>query len=112
MGPILMAVIIVGLSSAFAWSAKQRFALLSTGRPEVRWDQLPKRLLGVVEYALFQRKMHYYRAAGLAHILIFVGFSVLLLRTLILWGRGFWPSFNPVSYTHLRTRGPSARDAP
>ncbi len=94
MGPILMAAIIVGLASAFAWSAQQRMKLLSTGRPEVRWDRIPERLMAVVEYALLQKRMPKYRAAGIAHILIFVGFGVLLLRTLILWGRGFYPPFN------------------
>jgi Fe-S oxidoreductase len=38
--------------------------------------------------------MRYYWTAGVAHQLIFMGFAVLLLRTLILWGRGFDPSFN------------------
>jgi Fe-S oxidoreductase len=38
--------------------------------------------------------MDYYQPAGIAHKLIFVGFAVLLLRTLILWGRGFVPSFS------------------
>ena len=38
--------------------------------------------------------MSYYPLAGLAHKLIFVGFIVLLLRSLILWGRGFDPAFN------------------
>jgi len=94
MGPIWMAAIIVGLTSAFLWSAKKRFELLSTGRPEGRFDRIPERIKGVVIYALAQRKMHYYRLAGLAHMLIFIGFGVLLLRTLILWGRGFWPSWN------------------
>lgn len=94
MGPILMAAIIVGLTSAFAWSAQQRMKLLSTGRPEVRWDRIPERIKAVVEYVLLQRKMPKYRVTGIAHILIFIGFSALLLRTLVLWGRGFDPSFN------------------
>jgi len=38
--------------------------------------------------------MSYYPLAGLAHILIFFGFLVLLLRSLILWDRGFIPDFN------------------
>ncbi len=38
--------------------------------------------------------MGYYPLAGLAHKLIFVGFMVLLLRSLMLWGRGFDPAFN------------------
>jgi len=47
----------------------------------------------VWRYAIVQEKMDYYQPAGLAHKLIFTGFVVLLLRTLILWGRGFSPSF-------------------
>jgi Fe-S oxidoreductase len=38
--------------------------------------------------------MDYYQPAGIAHKLIFAGFLVLLLRSLILWGRGFQPDFN------------------
>ncbi len=93
MNPYAMAFVIVFLNAAFGLTAKQRFELLTTGRPEVRWDRIGERLRGVVEYALAQRKMHYYRTAGLAHMLIFTGFAVLLLRTLILWGRGFVPDF-------------------
>ena len=35
-----------------------------------------------------------YPLAGVAHYLIFLGFSALLLRTLVLWGRGFDPAWN------------------
>ncbi len=35
-----------------------------------------------------------FQKSGIAHLLVFVGFAVLLLRTLVLWGRGFDPSFN------------------
>jgi Fe-S oxidoreductase len=94
MGPIWMAVVILGLSGAFMVSASRRMRLLLTGRAEIRWDHVPERLRGVWEYALRQRKMNYYSAAGLAHKLIFVGFIVLLLNTVMLWGRGFWAPFN------------------
>lgn len=40
-----------------------------------------------------QAKMHQYRGAGLAHHVIFLGFLVLLLRTLMLWGRAYDPGF-------------------
>ncbi|HEX7603965.1 MAG TPA: heterodisulfide reductase-related iron-sulfur binding cluster, partial [Polyangiaceae bacterium] len=39
-------------------------------------------------------ELGYYPLAGLAHKVIFAGFLILLLRTLILWGRGFDPAFN------------------
>jgi Fe-S oxidoreductase len=38
--------------------------------------------------------MDYYNPAGFAHKLIFTGFVVLLLRTIVLWGRGFYAPFN------------------
>jgi Fe-S oxidoreductase len=93
MNPLAMACIIVGFTAMFAWSANHRWQLLTTGRPENRLDHLKERLVGVWRYAFAQEKMDYYQPAGLAHKLIFTGFMVLLLRTLILWGRGFSPSF-------------------
>lgn len=96
MNPVAMAVVILSLTGAFLWSASQRFGLLKVGGPthESRFGSVGERLGRVWTFALFQKKMRYYFAAGLAHNLIFVGFAVLLLRTLILWGRGFDPSFN------------------
>jgi Fe-S oxidoreductase len=96
MNPILMALIILSLSGAFAWSARRRWHLLKVGDStwESRFDQPLQRLRNVWTYAFYQKKMRNYLLAGLAHQLIFMGFVVLLLRTLILWGRGFDPTFN------------------
>jgi Fe-S oxidoreductase len=96
MNPVLMALIIVSLSGAFAWSARRRWHLLRVGDAtwESRTDRIGERLKAVWTFAFYQKKMRNYLAAGLAHQLIFVGFMVLLLRTLILWGRGFDPRFN------------------
>lgn len=96
MNPVAMAVIILSLTGAFLWSASQRWGLLKVGGPtqESRFGNVGERLGRVWTFALFQKKMRYYLTAGVAHNLIFVGFSVLLLRTLILWGRGFDPSFD------------------
>ncbi len=100
MGPIWMAVVILGLSAAFAVSASRRMALLLTGRAEIRWDRITDRLLGVWQYAFAQKKMAYYPTAGLAHKAIFIAFLVLLLRTLTLWGRGFYAPFNMFVFGH------------
>ncbi|MBX3131493.1 MAG: (Fe-S)-binding protein [Polyangiaceae bacterium] len=96
MNPVAMAVIILSLVGAFLWSAHNRWGLLRVGdrTHESRFDQVPERLGAVWTFAFFQKKMRYYLAAGLAHQLIFLGFAILLLRTLILWGRGFDPTFN------------------
>jgi Fe-S oxidoreductase len=96
MNPLLMAALLVGLIGAFAVSARRRLRLLKTGSPtwEPRTDRIGDRLRAVFEFAVLQKKMAYYPLAGAAHYLIFLGFSVLLLRSIILWGRGFDPSFN------------------
>ena len=94
MNPTWMLTMLVGLSAAFAWSANRRWQLLKVGRSENRLDQLGERLKGTYEYAFRQKKMYQYPLAGLAHQLIFIGFLVLLLRSLMLWGRGFDPAFN------------------
>src|SRR4051812_39478773 len=94
MNPTLMLTMLVSLSALFAWSANRRWQLLKVGRPENRLDELFERLKGTWEYAFRQKKMSYYPLAGLAHKLIFVGFLVLLLRSMTLWGRGFDPAFS------------------
>lgn len=96
MNPLAMALIIIGFLAMFAWSARNRWGLLKVGSPphESRWAEVGQRLKGLLYYAFYQKKLRYYFTAGLAHNLIFFGFVVLLLNTLILWGRGFYPSFD------------------
>ena len=94
MNPTWMLTLLVALSAAFAWSANRRWQLLKVGRGEDRSDNLIERLKGTYEYAFVQKKMGYYPLAGLAHKLIFIGFMVLLARSVMLWGRGFDPAFN------------------
>ncbi len=105
MNPIAMAFVIVMLNAAFAIVAKQRFELMMVGRPEMRWDDIPARIKGVVTYALAQKKMKNYPLAGAAHMVIFIGFSALLLNTLILWGRGFFPGFSMFVFAHDQPLG-------
>jgi Fe-S oxidoreductase len=94
MNSTAMLSILVAALAAFSWSAFRRWNLLRVGAPLNRLDRLQERLLGTWRYAFRQQKMDYYSPAGIAHKLIFVGFIVLLLRSLTLWGRAFSPSFN------------------
>jgi Fe-S oxidoreductase len=93
MNPNMMLTLLVAAWAAFAWSANRRWQLLKVGRGENRLDRIGERLVRLYKYALVQKKMDYYPLAGLAHKLIFAGFIVLLLRSLILWGRGFSAGF-------------------
>ena len=96
MNPIAMALIILGLVGLFAWSANHRWGLMKVGSPthESRFNLIGQRIKRVFVFAFYQKRMRYYLGAGLAHNMIFLGFMVLLLNTVILWGRGFFPGFD------------------
>lgn len=96
MNPVAMALVLIVSFAAFTVSWRKRMALLRIGDStyESRTDQIEARLERVWTIAFFQKKLRYYLIAGVAHQLIFVGFFVLLLRSAVLWGRGFYPPFN------------------
>jgi len=94
MHPILMTLLLLAGWGIFAFSAWRRWKLMMVGQPENRFDRPGERLRLVGKYALAQLRMRRYWLAGIAHMFIFLGFGVLLLRTLILWGRGFDESFD------------------
>ena len=89
-----MLTLIFAAFAMFAWSASRRWQLLQIGQPVSRLDHLRARLEGTWRYAFRQEKMDYYNPAGWAHKLIFTGFVILLFRTLVLWGRGFYAPFD------------------
>lgn len=78
----------------FAAQMRRRWRLMTLGPGQNRLDQIGERLRRTWEYAFAQKRMRRYWWAGIAHQLIFLGFMVLLLRTLILWGRGFDEGFD------------------
>ncbi|MEE9295537.1 MAG: (Fe-S)-binding protein [Phycisphaerae bacterium] len=94
MNPIAMTVLLVGLVGLFTWTANRRWRLLKVGAAESRWDRIGERLKATRRFALAQERMRRYPLAGIAHHLIFLGFVVLLIRSLILFGRGYDTGFN------------------
>ena len=95
MRSVMMIAMLVVAWTVFFWSIQKRFRVMALGKPEVRWDNIVERVIGTLKYALGQRRMPRYPLTGWLHILIFFGFLVLLLRSIILWGRGAYdPSFN------------------
>jgi ferredoxin len=100
MNPILMTVIFFLTLGAFAWSANRRTRLLLVTEKDTdfRFDFEPivKRIENVLVYALGQKKMvgGKYNVAGFAHIAIFAAFQVLLLNTVLLWGRAYDRDFD------------------
>ena len=102
MSPIGMILVFVISLGMFAFSAVRRWQLLQVGAPEPRaqtstMDDILARVRQTFLYAFVQTKMPKnarYRLAGLAHIAIFAAFNVLLLNSVLLWIRGFYPEFD------------------
>ena len=98
MGPIWMTLLLVSTLGFFSWSAFRRLRQVGVGVPDPRFawtgDQIADRTKTLLIYAFGQKKMPNYTLAGFAHVGIFVAFQVLLLNSLMLWGRGFDPSFD------------------
>ena len=94
MNPVAMAALLILALGTFAWVMRRRWRLMRIGPGEGRWDRVGERLMRTWRYAFVQKRMRRYPGAGIAHLVIFLGFLVLLLRTLILIGRGFSPGFD------------------
>ncbi len=96
MSPIAMTLVLVGTLSFFSWSVYRRFRQVKLGVPDARfaWTpaQIARRTATVLVVALGQQKMiekKGYQPAGIAHAGIFFAFNILLLNSILLWGRGY-----------------------
>ena len=99
MSPIAMTLVLVSTLAFFSWSVFRRTRQVLVGVPDPEFDlkrpgELRDRIRAVLVYVFGQRKMPYYRMAGIAHIGIFIAFVVLLLNSIMLWGRGYHPEFD------------------
>lgn len=83
---------LVGLS-CFAWIMTRRIAPLLRGAPDPRFQQIPKRLLLVLELWLGQWRQPRYLLAGVLHIVVFFGFLILAARSIQLVVLGFSDGF-------------------
>lgn len=92
-GTLLFAILLLSALALFAYTASRRIQLLllGAGDRESRLDRPLARLWHMVEYGFLQRKMFRDAYAGLYHALIFGGFLVLTLRTLMLVFEGIFP---------------------
>ncbi|HUG35651.1 MAG TPA: (Fe-S)-binding protein, partial [Candidatus Limnocylindrales bacterium] len=86
--------LIVVALALFAQRAAFLVKLLLTGKPAVRWDQIPKRVGAVIVFVFAQFRLiagDFW--PGLMHATIFWGFMVLTLGTVEFFGRGVIESF-------------------
>ncbi len=96
MSAFAMTLVLMSTLAFFSWSMFRRTRQVAVGKsdPRLQWtpEQIFDRSKKVVLVALGQEKMWKkkgYLAAGFAHIVIFGAFNVLLLNSILLWGRGY-----------------------
>ena len=79
----------IGWGFFLLWTFRRRWKLLRVGAPAMRFDRIGERFALTVRFALGQWRMPRHRLAGLAHIFVFAGAVIMLLRGLIVFGRGY-----------------------
>lgn len=89
MSAIVISSLLVAAWAYFAHQMLRRWRLMRLGPGVSRFDDIRERLRRTYEYAFVQKRMPRYKWAGIAHKVIFLGFIVLLLRSLILFARGY-----------------------
>ena len=98
MSSIGMTFVLVSTLSFFSYSVFRRWRQLRVGQPDPKFSlaggEAAGRAFDTLIYAFGQKKMPNYPLAGFAHATIFFGFQVLLLNSVMLWGRGFSADFD------------------
>ena len=103
------AVVVFGLmlaaaGLAFVYALRMRYGQLIMGkRPDVRWDELPKRVKNVFIYVIGQARLpkNGYLYSGILHIFIFGAFMVLSVDTINFVVDGIFKAYAKVSATPL-----------
>ena len=110
MNPVVTSLLLLVGLIYFVHTAYGRTAVLLAMKPENRLDHPWARTLALLRFGLGQKRMvdPEERGPGVAHVLIFVAFVVLALRTVMLFAMGFSDGLVAAA-GHSRTRpsGPS-----
>ena len=96
MSPVLTAAMLLAGLAFFAFTMARRLAPLAALRPEVRWDRVGERVRNLLAFGFGQKRLpdEGERVPGVLHVLIFLAFVVLALRTITMFGMGFAESFH------------------
>lgn len=94
MNPWLMTLALVLSFVGFGYFSHKRLSILMKLRPENRWQNAGARLANVLSLGIFQTRMLKGEwKAGLMHLVVFYGFSALLIRKIQLFVSGYDPFF-------------------
>ncbi|MCZ7583290.1 MAG: (Fe-S)-binding protein [Deltaproteobacteria bacterium] len=86
---ILFALAILGGLAYFSYTMYRRLALVFRAQPDARFGDVGRNVASAIKFGFGQGRMPQDLVPGLFHIFIFVGFMVLSLRTLVIFGMGF-----------------------
>ncbi|HEY5123777.1 MAG TPA: (Fe-S)-binding protein [Ignavibacteria bacterium] len=91
---ILFALILISAIIFFLYSIKVFISYLKIGKKENRFNDIPERIINVINIAIFQSKILRRRFAGFLHVSIFWGFMVLLLVVVEGFIEALFPGFS------------------
>ncbi|HEY5536287.1 MAG TPA: (Fe-S)-binding protein [Ignavibacteria bacterium] len=91
---ILFALILISAIIFFLYSVKVFISYLKIGKKENRFNDIPQRIINVINIAIFQSKILRRRFAGFLHVSIFWGFMVLLLVVVEGFIEALFPGFS------------------
>jgi len=96
MTPLKSIAVLAVLAAAviyFGIRARQLYRLLRLGPSENRFDHIPQRVLGVLQFVGLHTRMFRNLYSGILHFFIFYGFVVLLTAIVQAFGEGLYPRF-------------------
>jgi Fe-S oxidoreductase len=91
MSPVLTAALLLAGLGFFAFTMARRIAPLLALRRERRTDRVGERVRALLAFGFGQKRLvdPEERTAGVLHVLVFVAFLVLAIRTITMFGMGF-----------------------
>ncbi len=94
MFPITTGILLIAALALFIFSVSRWWKVIRSGRADDRFNDWKKRTKNLLSIAFLQTKMiKGDLKAGIMHAVIFWGFCIIGLRTIILFGIGFTPNF-------------------
>ncbi len=94
MNPWIMTLALLASLSGFAYFSHKKLSILFKLQPENRWKNVGSRLKHVLSLGILQTRMLKGEfKAGLMHLVVFYGFSALLIRKIQLFIIGYQPYF-------------------
>src|SRR5688572_4242584 len=90
---LVFALILAFAAAFFSYSVQRLFRVLRIGRPEQRWNDVPRRAWNTLTIGFAQTKILRDPVAGPLHALVFWGFLVLQVGALEILIQGVLPGF-------------------